>query len=218
MPNCLAPNGGNLRTVRLQPPMTAPAASFHEEDALGKAYDSRLMRRLLAYARPYHALTAAALFFLVIEGASPARRAVSHPARHRRRDPASRLRQRSASPWSSSRSRSSRSSGRAYAETWFTALLGQQRHARPAHEALLAPAAAADRVLRPESRGTTHHARDVGRRDAERAVHRRRRRGTRRSVHAARDQRRDARQRLAARARGVRGDPARRASCRTCFA
>jgi len=28
-------------------------ASIHEEDVLGKAYDSRLMKRLLAYLRPY---------------------------------------------------------------------------------------------------------------------------------------------------------------------
>ena len=28
-------------------------SNAHEEEALGKAYDSRLMRRLLAYMRPY---------------------------------------------------------------------------------------------------------------------------------------------------------------------
>lgn len=49
--------------------MTAPALSFHEEEALGKAYDNRLMRRLLAFAAPYRALIAIALFFLMIEGA-----------------------------------------------------------------------------------------------------------------------------------------------------
>jgi ATP-binding cassette subfamily B protein len=49
--------------------MTAPAVSFHEEEALGKAYDGRLMRRLLAFATPYRALIAIALFFLMIEGA-----------------------------------------------------------------------------------------------------------------------------------------------------
>jgi ATP-binding cassette subfamily B multidrug efflux pump len=49
--------------------MTAPAVSFHEEEALGKAYDSRLMRRLVAFAAPYRALIAIALFFLMIEGA-----------------------------------------------------------------------------------------------------------------------------------------------------
>lgn len=51
--------------------MTAPAAtaSFHEEEALGKAYDSRLMRRLLAFASPYRSLAFVALVFLLIEGA-----------------------------------------------------------------------------------------------------------------------------------------------------
>ena len=49
--------------------MTAPAPSYHEEEALGKAYDNRLMRRLLAFAAPYRALIAIALFFLLIEGA-----------------------------------------------------------------------------------------------------------------------------------------------------
>lgn len=48
--------------------MTASAVSFHEEEALGKAYDSRLMRRLLAFAAPYRALIAIALFFLMIAG------------------------------------------------------------------------------------------------------------------------------------------------------
>jgi hypothetical protein len=32
--------------------MSEPA-SHHDEEVLGKAYDSRLMRRLLAYVRPY---------------------------------------------------------------------------------------------------------------------------------------------------------------------
>ena len=49
--------------------MTAPAPSFHEEDALGKAYDSRLMRRLLVYVRPYGALVLGALVLLFTEGA-----------------------------------------------------------------------------------------------------------------------------------------------------
>ncbi|MEO7042086.1 MAG: ABC transporter ATP-binding protein [Gemmatimonadaceae bacterium] len=48
--------------------MTASTVSFHEEEALGKAYDSRLMRRLLAFAAPYRALIAIALFFLMIAG------------------------------------------------------------------------------------------------------------------------------------------------------
>ncbi|HET7457435.1 MAG TPA: ABC transporter ATP-binding protein [Gemmatimonadaceae bacterium] len=49
--------------------MTAPATSFHEEDALGKAYDGRLMRRLLVYVRPYRPLVAGALVLLFTEGA-----------------------------------------------------------------------------------------------------------------------------------------------------
>lgn len=49
--------------------MTAPAiGSMQEEDALGKAYDSRLMRRLLVFAAPYRSLVVIALVFLMIEG------------------------------------------------------------------------------------------------------------------------------------------------------
>jgi ATP-binding cassette subfamily B protein len=49
--------------------MAAPAVtSFHEEEALGKAYDSRLMRRLLAFAAPYRSLIVIALVFLMLEG------------------------------------------------------------------------------------------------------------------------------------------------------
>src|SRR4051812_39923360 len=47
--------------------MTAPS-TFHEEEALGRAYDGRLMRRLLAYARPYTGLIAGALLLLMLEG------------------------------------------------------------------------------------------------------------------------------------------------------
>jgi ATP-binding cassette subfamily B protein len=42
---------------------------IHEEDALGKAYDGRLMRRLLAFAKPYWYLIVPAIFFLCGEGA-----------------------------------------------------------------------------------------------------------------------------------------------------
>jgi ATP-binding cassette subfamily B protein len=41
---------------------------IHEEDVLGKAYDGRLMRRLLRYVRPYRSLVAGALTLLFIEG------------------------------------------------------------------------------------------------------------------------------------------------------
>ncbi len=44
----------------------ADAATFHEEEALGKAYDARLMRRLLRYLRPYWRQVALALFVLLL--------------------------------------------------------------------------------------------------------------------------------------------------------
>src|SRR5436853_3437484 len=47
--------------------MTAPG-TFHEEEVLGRAYDGRLMRRLLAYARPHTALMGGALALLMLEG------------------------------------------------------------------------------------------------------------------------------------------------------
>lgn len=46
--------------------MTAP---IHEEEALGRAYDARLMRRLLAYVRPYRRLVVVSLTLLLVEGA-----------------------------------------------------------------------------------------------------------------------------------------------------
>lgn len=42
------------------------ARSFHDEEALGKAYDSRLMRRLLKYMRPYRALVVAAVLMILL--------------------------------------------------------------------------------------------------------------------------------------------------------
>jgi ATP-binding cassette subfamily B protein len=48
--------------------MSSPVTEYHEEDALGKAYDGRLMRRLLRYARPYSLLVASSLSLLAIEG------------------------------------------------------------------------------------------------------------------------------------------------------
>ncbi len=47
--------------------MTAPP-TYHEEDVLGRAYDGRLMRRLLAYARPHLSLVSGALGLLMLEG------------------------------------------------------------------------------------------------------------------------------------------------------
>ena len=43
--------------------------AFHDDDAIAKGYDGRLMRRLLAYTRPYRSLVAGALACLVVEGA-----------------------------------------------------------------------------------------------------------------------------------------------------
>jgi len=47
----------------------ADAATFHEEEALGKAYDARLMRRLLQYLRPYSLHVAGALVILLLGSA-----------------------------------------------------------------------------------------------------------------------------------------------------
>jgi ATP-binding cassette subfamily B multidrug efflux pump len=47
--------------------MTSPAP-FHEEEALGRAYDGKLMRRLLTYARPHAVLVTGALGLLMLEG------------------------------------------------------------------------------------------------------------------------------------------------------
>jgi ATP-binding cassette subfamily B multidrug efflux pump len=43
--------------------------SFHEEEVLGKAYDARLMRRLMAYLRPHALYVAAAVLALVADAA-----------------------------------------------------------------------------------------------------------------------------------------------------
>ena len=48
--------------------MTAPTASFHDEDAVGKVYDRRLVRRLLSYVRPYMGLVVAAVLMLMVDG------------------------------------------------------------------------------------------------------------------------------------------------------
>ena len=48
--------------------MGSAVVEYHEEEALGRAYDSRLMRRLLRYARPYRLLVGGALTLLAVEG------------------------------------------------------------------------------------------------------------------------------------------------------
>lgn len=42
------------------------ATEFHEEEALGKAYDARLMRRLLRYAKPYRGMVALAVVLILV--------------------------------------------------------------------------------------------------------------------------------------------------------
>lgn len=49
--------------------MTAPATQTHDDDILGKAYDSKLMRRLLVYTGPYRSLMYGAFVLLCFEGA-----------------------------------------------------------------------------------------------------------------------------------------------------
>jgi ATP-binding cassette subfamily B protein len=49
--------------------MTAAATHTHDDDILGKAYDRKLMRRLLVYTRPYRALMYGAFALLCVEGA-----------------------------------------------------------------------------------------------------------------------------------------------------
>ncbi|HEY5219693.1 MAG TPA: ABC transporter ATP-binding protein [Gemmatimonadaceae bacterium] len=44
------------------------AAAYHEEDIVGKAYDGRLMRRLLRYVRPYGWLVLVSLVLLMVDG------------------------------------------------------------------------------------------------------------------------------------------------------
>src|SRR5688572_5872113 len=58
---------------RISHPSPAPVVLttpnvLHEEEALGKAYDGRLMRRLLRYARPYRALVIGSLALLLADG------------------------------------------------------------------------------------------------------------------------------------------------------
>lgn len=44
----------------------AATTDFHEEEVLGKAFDGRLMRRLLSYLAPYRGMTAAAVLLIVV--------------------------------------------------------------------------------------------------------------------------------------------------------
>ena len=46
--------------------MSEPLPSHHEEEILGKAYDGRLLRRLLRYVRPYRWMTAASVAMILV--------------------------------------------------------------------------------------------------------------------------------------------------------
>ena len=46
--------------------MTGPQGAFQEEEALGKVYDARLMKRLLEYLRPYRGYVALAVAILMV--------------------------------------------------------------------------------------------------------------------------------------------------------
>ncbi len=48
----------------------AEADTYQEEEALGKAYDARLMRRLIQYLMPYKWHVALAIFILVLASAA----------------------------------------------------------------------------------------------------------------------------------------------------
>ena len=57
-----------------------PASSSAPEPELGKAYDARLMRRLLSYMRPYKAVVAVSLLFLLVNAVLTGMRALRAPA------------------------------------------------------------------------------------------------------------------------------------------
>lgn len=63
------PGGGVGLTQPLPYRSMSNPATLHEEDALSRTYDARLMRRLLKYLSPYKSLVAASLVLLMIEGA-----------------------------------------------------------------------------------------------------------------------------------------------------
>ena len=170
---------------------------MHDDDVIGKAYDSRLMRRLLGYLRPYWRTVVVALLAIVthsvLQLAPPyltklvidttSRPGTLGRARARRGD------------------LPGRAGGLVRARVRADLADAADRpahHVRPADAALRAPAAAGPAVLRPQPRRTADDARDERRRRAERAVHVRRRRGLRRHLHAGRDHDRDARHGLAA--------------------
>ena len=60
------------------------AKRFHGEDEiLGKAYDARLMARILRYLRPYWKLLTVSFTFLLLQTGQPVARTLHHQDRHR---------------------------------------------------------------------------------------------------------------------------------------
>ncbi len=178
----------------------ARGGGIHDEDALGKAYDGRLIRRLAAYVRPYWPLVAGAIVCLFFEGAM---QLVGPILTERVIDVALPYHDTGTDP-------DGRPPLRRLAVRAVHLLLRRDdshRGTRPARDArspradVRASRTPADRVLRPQSGRTSGHPRDRRHRGAQRAVHRRRRLRTRRPLHASRDRGGDAGRRLAARGR-----------------
>ena len=55
----------------------------HEDEILGKAYDARLMARVLRYLRPYWKLLAVSFTFLILQTGNPVARSLHYQGRHR---------------------------------------------------------------------------------------------------------------------------------------
>ena len=48
--------------------MTSPIAGIHDEDAVSKVYDAKLVRRLMTYVKPYGGLVGSAVALLILDG------------------------------------------------------------------------------------------------------------------------------------------------------
>ena len=185
---------------------------------LGKAYDARLMRRLLHYLRPYWRAGRAR----ARRRSSPASVAAAgaavpdqdgHRPLHRGAATSPALGPHRASLYLAilvaAFVRSSTS------QTWTLQMTGQRIMFDLRMADLRAPAAPGPALLRPQSGRAADDARDVGRRRAQRPVHLRRRDGVRRRVHAGRHHGRDAVDELAAGAGRLRRAAAHRRSSRS---
>ena len=178
--------------------------TLHDDEILGKAYDARLMRRLLAYLGRTGARSRSPS-----SPSSPAARRAGAAVLDQDRDrPVHRAR--AVRPvwtgWRSSTSCILRRGvrGRVRPDVDDAADRAAD-HVRPADGDLRASAAAGPAVLRPQSGRPPDDARHLGRRRAERSVHVGRRDHLRRCVHAGRHHGRDALDGLAAGAGRVLG-------------